>query len=652
MRRVAFSAVWLTCCVATAAAAKIDGTAQEAPQNSCARRSAVCAYSGRSTQVLRPPPLMDLRISAPPSTIPRFAPPQLSNRRAPPAITQQLSSAQPHLDAVCKKPCTAVRILKAVKDTPPSPPFPRSPPRATRSMNAHVGDHNSRVAATSSIQFIGASAASAASRAFYYYAVSLRSHDENNRSCYALLLRPAVYNMQLGLRGRAMNPVACTMGCAQEFEGAQAERTRVACTSKEPFPGTACTDCTRSSTPAQTHALASASLQHTEHQSASATHSLTPTVLPDWEHLHPRPVAQSYIAIAHAPSGVRSCALHNLRALYIEFSPRFTIDYSSHLSICNLQSRVAASVSEPVGAQLPSSLVRLRPGTSTLPTYSAVKVSVSAASSSTAVMLAHTRPKPHHPRSFKRRAGSVSSPGVAAQKQPALRSPVRGYPVTRSSAKAAAAAAVTAPSRLPMPSSAPTHADLQQFALVHSRDSSLSLQIVEVPESSENLAAVRCESEVPSRLQTPPLSAAAPSTVATIVIDETPTPPLRSRRSALLDDDEYNRVEREIMQVTRNSAVDAPAAVAANPLATSALSTRALSACASTTSAPTTSAPPTTACAFAFAVADTFGLFAVVIRHCFAALAKPAAVWFIRDTACAVGASTSFVCAEGPSGDY
>ena len=119
---------------------------------------------------------------------------------------------------------------------------------------------------------------------------------------------------------------------------------------------------------------------------------------------------------------------------------------------------------------------------------------------------------------------------------------MRGYPVTRSSAKAAAAAAVTATSTLPLPSSATTHADLQQFALVHSRDSSLSpqhpLQIVEVPESSETLAAVRCETEVPSRSQTPLLSAAAPSTVATIVLDDTPSPPLRSRRSAILKDDE------------------------------------------------------------------------------------------------------------------
>ena len=258
----------------------------------------------------------------------------------------------------------------------------------------------------------------------------------------------------------------------------------------------------------------------------------------------------------------------------------------------------AATVSKPVSAQPPSSLAGLRPGTPTLPTTSAVNVSVSAASSSTAVIVAHTSPKPHQPRSFKRRAGSMSSPSVTTQKQPALSSSVRGYPVTRSSAKAAAAAAVTAPTTLPIPSSAPTHADLQQFALVHSSDSSLSpqrpLQIVEAPQSAETIAAVRCESEVPSRSQTPPLSAALPSTVTTIVLDDTPTPPLRSCRSALHEDDEWDRAERAIMQATRSSAVDAPVAVGANPLAMSALSTRALSACALTTSAPTTSAQPTT----------------------------------------------------------
>ena len=118
-------------------------------------------------------------------------------------------------------------------------------------------------------------------------------------------LRPAVCNTQLELSGRAMNSVACTMACAQEFDGARAKRTRVACASKQVFPGTACTDCTRSLTPAQTHAIVCAWLLHTDQQSASATYSLTPTVLPDWQQLHPRLVAQSCIAVAHAPSGVR-----------------------------------------------------------------------------------------------------------------------------------------------------------------------------------------------------------------------------------------------------------------------------------------------------------------------------------------------------------
>ena len=55
------------------------------------------------------------------------------------------------------------------------------------------------------------------------------------------------------------------------------------------------------------------------------------------------------------------------------------------------------------------------------------------------------------------------------------------------------------------------------------------------------------------------------------------------------------------------------------------------------------------ACAITFAVADKFGLSAVVFIHCFAAVAKPAAVWFIRDIACAAGASVSVVCADGPA---
>ena len=161
------------------------------------------------------------------------------------------------------------------------------------------------------------------------------------------------------------------------------------------------------------------------------------------------------------------------RALQSPQSPpqMFPVEPASASTEASALAPAATTASEPVSAQPSSSLAGLRLGTQTLPTPSAVNVIVSASFSSTAVMPAHTSPKPHQPHSVMRHAGSVSSPGVAAQKQPSLSSQVRGYPVTRSSAKAAAAAAVTAPFTLPMPSSAPTHADLLQFALVHSRDS-------------------------------------------------------------------------------------------------------------------------------------------------------------------------------------
>ena len=83
---------------------------------------------------------------------------------------------------------------------------------------------------------------------------------------------------------------------------------------------------------------------------------------------------------------------------------------------------VAASVTELVGGQPSSPLAGQRPGSLKFPTQSAVSVSASAASSSTAVMPAHTRPKPHQPRSLKRRAGSAvaerDSAEAASTEQP------------------------------------------------------------------------------------------------------------------------------------------------------------------------------------------------------------------------------------------
>ena len=103
-------------------------------------------------------------------------------------------------------------------------------------------------------------------------------------------------------------------------------------------------------------------------------------------------------------------------------------------------------------------------------------------------MPVHTSPKQHYPRSYKRRANFAKSPRVIAQKPQAQRSPDLGYSAPWSSAKAAAAAAETAPSTLSKPSSASTQVDFQQFAFVHTRDPLLSSQrleqIVTAPKSS------------------------------------------------------------------------------------------------------------------------------------------------------------------------
>ena len=114
-----------------------------------------------------------------------------------------------------------------------------------------------------------------------------------------------------------------------------------------------------------------------------------------------------------------------------------------------------------------------RPYTPLLPSHSASRVDASAASSSTAVITAHSRSKSC---SRMRRAKRAYSRVKSAAKQAAPSRPVLPYTATRVSTKSAAAAAATASSALPMASNLSTHAKLQQFAYPPSRYSSLSLQ--------------------------------------------------------------------------------------------------------------------------------------------------------------------------------
>lgn len=131
--------------------------------------------TAKRTQVPYPPPIMDLRINAVPSPVPRDATPPLCNRRGPLATFRQHLIPQPHLDAFCKMPCAAVCILNAVENA-----SPLRPPRSSRLTNAPVENSKSRVAATNTVQYISASAA--ASRASYCYAVSFRLRVVNNRN--------------------------------------------------------------------------------------------------------------------------------------------------------------------------------------------------------------------------------------------------------------------------------------------------------------------------------------------------------------------------------------------------------------------------------------------------------------------------------------
>lgn len=173
-----------------------------------------------------------------------------------------------------------------------------------------------------------------------------------------------------------------------------------------------------------------------------------------------------------------------------------------------------------------------------VPTPFPSNVIASAALSLIAVMPARTSPKQHQLRSFKRNFGSVSLPSNTAQKQPALSGPEHLYSLTRASVIAAVNAAANVGSTLLKPPSASTHVYLQQYAIVHSRDSSQSPQrpliIVGAPENSKTFVAVHFKSALFLRAQTVLLSAAAPITVTTIVLIGTLTIPQRSRRIAFI----------------------------------------------------------------------------------------------------------------------
>ena len=177
---------------------------------------------------------------------------------------------------------------------------------------------------------------------------------------------------------------------------------------------------------------------------------------------------------------------------------------------------------------VPLPLKETRPNTPFLPSHSASRVDASAASSSMAVMAAHFSTNPHKSCSRKHRAERANSPVKSAAKQEVQSAPVLAHTAIRAFTKSAAAVAATASSALPILSSSSTHANLQQFALPHLSDLSLSLrssQIVAMSANSEFLSATHPERASTLRVKTLRLQAVASRVEDVILVEEDLPPP-------------------------------------------------------------------------------------------------------------------------------
>ena len=163
-----------------------------------------------------------------------------------------------------------------------------------------------------------------------------------------------------------------------------------------------------------------------------------------------------------------------------------------------------------------------------LPSPSASRADASAAFS-TAVMAAHSSPKLHKRRCRMHRAERANSPVKIAAKQAAPNGPVLSYSGTFALTKSAAAAAATAACALLIASSSSTHANLQQLALLHSSDSSLSKRqslIATMSASSELLAAMRPERAFTLHVEMLRLVAVASRVKPVLQVEKNRPPPL------------------------------------------------------------------------------------------------------------------------------
>ena len=153
--------------------------------------------------------------------------------------------------------------------------------------------------ADSAIEHVAPASAAASTRISFCYAVTLRSADTQPNLSYQYLLRAAnFYENVCESHAPLLHEYITSRD--QQFEGSSAARTRFRtlgqCAVQQQIPGTACTasPCTLNSvrpSPRVTLFTTSAAPARDDLLSTSP-HSLTPSVLPVWQHLYSHSIAQ------------------------------------------------------------------------------------------------------------------------------------------------------------------------------------------------------------------------------------------------------------------------------------------------------------------------------------------------------------------------
>ena len=275
----------------------------------------------QSTEVARPPWLMNLCISAPPSPISPAALPHTQAFLPQPSTTQHALGPKSHLNSVRNNTRSAMKIVSAAvhlhTQLPNPPQFVCTPA------------HNSNPLLARAPAFQDDSRTKPAARVSMCCAVSQRSSDALHHRRYKYLLRTGVFNQSArDSHVPPMNSADDLMTREQNVKGAQAARTRTLdplYNNRLLIPGNERAVCPRALNGARpladTLITARPPPLHAELVLFTSEPALTPTVLPKWQHLYSPKVANRCALVSRTQSDTSNYTQHNPDALYINCSP-------------------------------------------------------------------------------------------------------------------------------------------------------------------------------------------------------------------------------------------------------------------------------------------------------------------------------------------